>query len=314
MQQARPTHLDPRRIATLLAVHRYGGIVAAGAALGVSPSAVSQQVARLEAESGQRLVDRQPAGAVLTPAGRLVVAAAERIEAELTDTRRALAELAGEPSGTVAVGASPTLVGGLLAPLAGGLARTAPGLDVHLCQTEGEAAQRDLRRGDLDLILTETESAIGRTTPAGMRDVPVLDEPWLVVLPADRPAPERLTDLAHATWLGAEAGHAADRVVQRAHAASGATTPLTHRYDDYAVALALVAADLGVAVVPALAARDPLPEAVQVVALPGLGTRQIVARHRTTGGAPGPATLAVLDQVVAAGRSVAAGVAADVRG
>ncbi|MFE6969126.1 LysR family transcriptional regulator [Isoptericola sp. NPDC057653] len=293
-------HLDPRRLAILLAVHRHGGIVAAGEALGVSPSAVSQQVARLEAESGQRLVDRQPAGAVLTPAGRLVVEAAERIEAELTDTRRALAELAGEPSGTVAVGASPTLISGLLAPLAGRLARTSPGLDVHLLQAEGEAAQRELRRGGLDLILTETESDIGRSTPAGARDVPVLDEPWLVVLPSHHPVPESLTDLRHATWLGAEAGHAADRVVQRAHAASGATAPLTHRYDDYTVALSLVAADLGVAVVPALAVPGLLPGTVRVVALPGLGTRQIVARHRTTGGAPGPATLAVLDHLLAA--------------
>lgn len=66
-------HIDPRRLAYLLAVHRQGGIVAAADVLALTPSAVSQQIRRLEEEVGLDLVDRSPTGAALTPAGRILV-------------------------------------------------------------------------------------------------------------------------------------------------------------------------------------------------------------------------------------------------
>lgn len=59
--------IDPRRLSHLLAVHREGGIVAAADVLGLTPSAVSQQIRRLEEEVGLTLLDRAPTGAMLTP-------------------------------------------------------------------------------------------------------------------------------------------------------------------------------------------------------------------------------------------------------
>ena len=58
--------IDPRRLAVLLGIHRHGGVLAAADELGVTASAISQQVARLEDETGVTLLDRQPRGAVLT--------------------------------------------------------------------------------------------------------------------------------------------------------------------------------------------------------------------------------------------------------
>ena len=72
--------ISAHRIAVLLAVHRAGGVVAAADLLHLSPSAVSQQIRLLENEAGVRVLDRTPAGAVLTDSGRVLAEAAERIE------------------------------------------------------------------------------------------------------------------------------------------------------------------------------------------------------------------------------------------
>ena len=95
---------DPRRLGFLLAVHRGGGILAAADLLHVTPSAVSQQIQRLEAEEGVVVLDRGPRGVTLTPAGRVLAETAERIETELVEARKALAALGDEVSGRVAVG------------------------------------------------------------------------------------------------------------------------------------------------------------------------------------------------------------------
>jgi len=293
-------HVDARRLAVLLAVHRSGGILAAADELRLSASAVSQQIARLEAETGLRVLDRHPSGAVLTPAGRVLAATAERIEAELTDARKKLAPMRGEATGSVTIGAFPTIISGLLAGLAGQLTREAPGLEVQLLQAEGEAAQRELRRGRIDLLLTEADGLIGQATPAGARDVIVMDEPWLVALPAHYPAPRTLTDLEALTWLGVDPDAAGHGVIEHVQSLLHARLPTVHQYDDYAVALSLVAEGAGVALLPALAVPPTLPPAVQVARVPGLGTRQIIARHRATGADPTPQTRAVLDRIIAA--------------
>jgi DNA-binding transcriptional LysR family regulator len=72
--------LDPRRLHVLLSVARTGSVLAAADDLLVSPSAVSQQLKRLEKDAGCALIQRTPRGSVLTPAGVIVAEAAEEIE------------------------------------------------------------------------------------------------------------------------------------------------------------------------------------------------------------------------------------------
>ena len=70
--------LDPRRLRFLLAVARYGGVLAAADELDVTASAVSQQLSKLEQETGRSLLQRTPTGSVLTPAGLALAEAARR--------------------------------------------------------------------------------------------------------------------------------------------------------------------------------------------------------------------------------------------
>ena len=82
--------IDPRRLPFLLSVAREGGIVAAADILMVSPSAVSQQIQKLEEEVGLKLVERTTSGAILTPAGTIVAEAGERINADIAEALKAL--------------------------------------------------------------------------------------------------------------------------------------------------------------------------------------------------------------------------------
>jgi molybdate transport repressor ModE-like protein len=294
-------HLDPRRLAVLLNVHRAGGVLAAADTMDVTASAVSQQVARLEDETGVTVLDRQPGGAVLTPAGRILVDAAERIESELTDARRALGELRGDVTGTVVIGAFQSVIQALLVPLVADLKDRLPGLDLVVHEVEASEGQRGLREGAMDLLLLEADSPTGRAHPRGTHDVAVLDEPWVVALPTSAPAPQTLDELGQVTWVGVDRSAAAHRATERVLATFARRPPVAHAYSDSDVAISMVAGGMGVALLPSLALLGALRrEDVQAVSLAGLGTRLVVARHRSSRAEPRREVVSVLNEIVSA--------------
>ena len=246
---------DPRRLAFLLAVHRAGGVLAAADLLHVTPSAVSQQIQRLEAEEGVAVLDRGPRGVSLTPAGRVLADAAERIETELVEARKALAALGDEVTGRVAVGSFQTAIRAVVAPVAARLAETAPGVELDVQEREPAEALRLLRAGELDVVLLERDVEADAPAPRGTREVVLLDEPWRLVVPTTMPTPARLDDVRDAVWLGPEPSTAAARALRRLSRTLGTTLRTRHSYYDFDVALALVAAGQGVAMLPALAVR-----------------------------------------------------------
>lgn len=292
--------IDPRRLAVLLAVSRAGGVLAAADALGISPSAVSQQIARLEAETGVRVLDRQPGGSVLTQAGRILADAGDRIETDLGEARRSLAALGTAVAGTVVVGSFQSVIRTILVPLLMQLEETLPGVELVVREVAEEHGRRALRRGELDLLVIEHDISSPVQVPAGARDVPFFNEPWVVVLPASEPRPETLLDLANATWIGPEPGSASDRAMQRLAEDVAFTPRRNHLYLDFDVALAMVSGGLGVALMPSLALRRDLPGNIQVAELPGLGTRRLFLRHRVSRSEPRAATAAVMDLMVRA--------------
>ncbi|MFZ3566571.1 LysR family transcriptional regulator [Streptomyces sp. BH097] len=291
--------VDPRKLAVLLAVHRAGGILAAADVLHLTPSAVSQQIARLESEVGTPVLDRQPHGAVVTAAGRVLTETAERIESELADVTRSLAALREEVSGTVVIAAFQTVIRALLVPLVHQLRDAFPGLELQIQEMDGDKAQQELRAGTVDLLIVEAETPIGRRSARGTRDVPILEEPWVVVTPAGTPTPATLTDLEHLTWLGVDTDAAAHDATE--HVRRGMAVARTaHSYYDYNAALALVAGGLGVAVVPSLAVLGMPVEGVKTVSVPGLGHRRLIARHRTSRAEPRKEVAIVLDGIIKA--------------
>src|SRR5262245_33893992 len=142
--------LDPRRLRFLLAVARYGGVLAAADELGVTSSAVSQQISKLEQETGRELLRRTPSGSVLTPAGLALAEAAEDIERTLAVARSRLEQGDAAVSGTVRIGGFQSFLATVLAPALPDWRDRYPALRFETVEAEDAALSRALRAGGLD--------------------------------------------------------------------------------------------------------------------------------------------------------------------
>jgi DNA-binding transcriptional LysR family regulator len=290
--------LDPRRLRVLRAVALRGGVVDAAKVLHLTPSAVSQHLAQLEREVGQPLVDRSRRRAGLTPAGRLLAARAERIEHELAEARRELAELTGRSTGPVTVAAFSSAVCHLLVPALGTLARTHPGLEPRVVEAEGPGALRDLRTGAVDLLVVEYDGddpgpdEQGR----GLASAPVADDAYRVITPGDwSPSPRSVRELADRPWVAAPAGTACARALDRICAQYAFAPRRAHTALEFPTTLALVRAGLGAAVVPPLALADAPPETVALPTVQVAGHRRIAAVWPASQSGPQPRTAAVVE-------------------
>ncbi|MEV6973464.1 LysR family transcriptional regulator [Kitasatospora sp. NPDC093806] len=276
---------DLRRLRVLRAVDECGTVTAAAERLHLSPSAVSQQLSALARQVGAPMLEPSGRKVRLTPAARLVLRHAAVVFGQL---ERADAELAGYlhgEAGEVRVGAFASAIGGLLVPAVSRLRAAAPGLTVRVVEAEAAEAVRLLAAGDVDLALSLAAGgsagggqAAGRAP--GLVETVLLSDPLDVALPPGHPltgAPGlRLADLAAEPWIYGAAGPWRE-ITEEACAQAGFTPERAHTAADWTAILALVAAGLGVALVPRLASAGRGGGAV-VRALPAdLPTRRVVA-------------------------------------
>ncbi|RJL32549.1 LysR family transcriptional regulator [Bailinhaonella thermotolerans] len=287
--------IDPRRLRVLHEVARRGGVVRAAAALHLTPSAVSQQLARLEREVGLRLLDRSGGRAGLTPAGRVLAARAARVEEELAEARRELQRFTGVLEGPVVVGAFMTAIRHLLVPAFRALAVRHERIAPTVREVEGEAALRELRLGGLDLLITERDAS--PLPPADLLAVRVHDDEYRVVAPPGRPVPRTVAELADLPWVAGSPGEASGQALDRLARAHGFTPRRVHYCTEFPAVFALVAAGHGVAIAPSLALLDVAEGEVAVSPIRGIGTRRIEALtrpSRTRGSTPDPIPAAVI--------------------
>ncbi|HEX3518514.1 MAG TPA: LysR substrate-binding domain-containing protein [Solirubrobacteraceae bacterium] len=289
------------RLKVLREVAYRGSISAAAEALSYTQSAISQQIATLETETGMALLERHPRGVSLTAAGQTLVGHSEGILAGLEAAEAALSEIAGLRGGRLRVASFPT-AGATLMPHAIADFRSAYP-DVELTLTEGEPEQivPRLRAGELDLALL-FEFAGEALTVEDMTRVELLEDPMYLALPRDHrlAARERikLEDLATDAWVQtSRSSPCALHVVRSCHAA-GFEPNVTFESDDYQTVQGLVAAGVGVALIPELAlsvvredivirAHSPAPPVRQVIAAMPAGARLVPAA---------PVMLGVLEQ------------------
>src|SRR5271157_2036691 len=145
--------LNVGRLRVLTEVAYRGSISAAAEHLSYSQSAVSQQIAALEAETGMTLLERHPRGVSLTAAGQTLVGHAEGILARLETAEAALSAIAGLRGGRLRMASFPT-AGATLMPLAIATFSAAhPGVELTLAEGEPEQIVPRLRAGELDLAL-----------------------------------------------------------------------------------------------------------------------------------------------------------------
>jgi len=294
--------LDLNRLKALHAVHVYGSVAAAADALRVTPSAVSQQIAKLERETGARLMERNGRGVRLTDAAGLLAEHAERILALVETAEADFEALRGEVVGRLNVGAFPTAARGLMPAALADLKDRHPDLWVRLSEREPSRMLREVARGELDLVVAQDWLNRPMAIPEGLSKKTLIDDIADVAVPLDHPLAGRkeieLSMLHGERWISSSPGTICHDWLVFTLRAAEVEPEISHVADEYPTHLALVAAGLGCAIVPRLG-REPAPRNVRFIPLLPRQTRRIYALWRTDA-ARRPAIRATVEALVRA--------------
>jgi DNA-binding transcriptional LysR family regulator len=251
--------LDLRRLQLLREFSARGTIVATANALGYTPSAVSQQLATLERETGVALLDRSPRGAELTDAGQLLVNQAEEILALVEAAESVLAEQSDIALGVVTVTAFPTAAVAF-APLLAPPLRSHEGMQLVLRQTLLATGTQKVRSREVDIALVDdwTGQHPGRGPDSGLRHVHLLRDPMVLVVPedhrlADENVPLVLDQLLGESWIVAPEGERSRYGTEKLFAEVGGLPAAAWEFEGLGTILSLVSRGIGIAAVPARA-------------------------------------------------------------
>lgn len=245
------------RLRVLSEVLGCGSFSAAAEALSYTQSAVSQAVARLEAETDATLVVRDRRGVRPTAAGATLVGHADAIFAQVEAAEADLAAVLGVRGGRLRVASFPS-AGATLMPMAVATFRGRhPDVALTLAEGEPEEIAPRLRAGEFDLALLFEFPGVSERIGTGLRPVTLLEDPMHVALPVNhvlavKPALS-LADLRDEDWVQTSSSSPCARHVVRSCLAAGFEPNITFESDDYETVQGLVAAGVGVALIPRLA-------------------------------------------------------------
>ena len=261
----------------LRTVAREGSLSAAARTLGYTQPAVSHHIARLEDEVGTALLTRLGRGVRLTDAGSALVEHADAVLARLGAAEEEVAAIAGLRAGRVRIAAFPSGCATLMAGALSRLRAAHPGVEVAFIEAEPPAALPLLRRGDADLVLGFSYAAVGERDPRDFETIPLLRDPSHATLPPSHPAageaPVQLQALAGDTWIaGCERCRAH---LLHATAEAGFTPQIAFATDDHLTVQSLIAAELGVSLLPALALCSARRDDVAVLPVAGEPARTV---------------------------------------
>jgi len=289
--------LNLERLRVLHAVSTTGSVVGAAGVLHVTTSAVSQQLARLEREVGQRLVERQGRGIRLTDAGTLLAGAAADLLTHVEGVAATMAEHRGAVAGTVVIAAFATAARGLLPGALRTLRSRHPDLSVSMVEQEPHEAIPALVRGDLDVAVVQDWADDVLAVPESLSRKDLLDDPFDVALPVDHPCADRdsvaIADLAGEDWVSWSTGQICHDWLVRT---LGVRARIAHTASEHSTQVALVAAGLGAALIPRLG-RELAPPSVRFVPITPTPTRRVFALWRASAAAR-PAIGATIDALV----------------
>jgi DNA-binding transcriptional LysR family regulator len=254
--------LNLNRLQVLQAVLAHGSFSGAAQSLAYTQSAVSQAIGRLEAEVGAQLIVRDRRGVRPTAAGASLAAHAETLLAQASAAEADLAAVLGLRTGALRLASFPS-AGATLIPQAVARFRAAhPGVALSLSEGEPEEIAPRLRAGEVDLALLFEFPGAGRWA-RGLKPVRLLEDPMYVALPATHPLaaqePLTLADLEGEEWVQTSPESPCARHVVHSCLEAGFEPRVSFETDDYETVQGLVAAGVGVALIPGLALQRVHP-------------------------------------------------------
>ncbi len=289
--------LDLGRLRALHAVSVHGSVAAAALALGYTPSAVSQQITKLERETRTTLLERRGRGVALTDEARHLAATAQELMAIVERAETTLEERRGQPTGRLTVAAFASAARGLLPGVLAELTRLHPTLDTRMTEVDPHLSVDLVARGMTDLAVAHDWDIAPLPAPEGVEQASIGDDLCDLLVPEGHPLTAlpsvRREDLAGERWICQPPGTVCHDWLIRTLRAAGCEPDLAHQAEENHTQLALVAAGLGIAMMPRLG-RGELPPGVRAVSLDPVPTRRLYALWRS-GAARRPAITATVE-------------------
>jgi DNA-binding transcriptional LysR family regulator len=256
--------LDVKRMRVLREVAAQSSFSAAAEKLGYTQSAVSQQVAALERETGATLIERNPRGIRLTDAGEALVRHADAILARLADAEAELEAIADLRGGRLRMASFPTAGATLMPRAIAGFSGRHPAVELSMAELDPVDSLPRLRAGELDLVMVDDSSGVLAQDEFEFEHI--LDDPLHLALPKGHRLAERqrvrLEDLAEEPWIQPTSNCVCSVHTQVACAKAGFEPRVAYESDDFGVVQGLVAAGVGVALIPELALVGERPDIV----------------------------------------------------
>jgi len=273
--------LNSNRLSVFREVIDRGSFSGAADALSYSQSAVSQAIATLEGELGVGLIERNRGGVRPTAAGAALAGHVGGILAHIETAEAEIAAIAAGRGGRLRTVSFPTAGATLMPQAIAAFRASHPGVEVTLAEGEPEEIAPRLRAGEFDLVLLFEFEGAGERLGAGMKRFELLEDPLHLALRGDHPLAGRkklaLGDLREDSWVQTSASSPCARHVVRSCNAAGFEPRVSFESDDYQTVQGLVAAGVGVALIPRLALSTVRPD-IQVRELhPGSPVRKVFA-------------------------------------
>lgn len=283
--------MQTQQLAYFVAVAEERHFTRAAELVGVAQPSLSKQIRVLEGELGAPLFDRARGNIALTQAGELLYPLARRILSDLDTARRQVQELAGVRRGRVRLGATPSLVTGLLADVLAEFRRGFPDIELQVQESGSQDLVQHLAGGELDVALVIVARG---TSEGGLVTTPIIREDLVVVSSMQHPPPVdgasmRVVDLRGRPLVMFRRGYDLRDVTLAACRTAGFEPLLAVEGGEMDAVLRFAEAGLGLAVVPSMVLQSrPLLRKTSLTQ-PRL-RRTIALAHRTGTAVPAAAT------------------------
>lgn len=275
--------LNLERIRMLHAISQHGSVSSASKALHVTTAAVSQQITKLEREVGQPLIARNGRGIRLTDAGNLLANHASDILSNIEQAEADLDAHLGKVTGQLVISAFPSAARGLLPGTLTALRATHPQLHVQLQEMEADTMLPALHRSDLDLAIVLDWDNKPMGIPEGLTTTKLIEDQAGLAVPINHRLANRqqvsLTEVADDHWITWPRGETCQEWLMYTLRSNGFEPHIAHTAGEHQTQLSLVAAGLGVAIIPRIG-RGPIPPGVAIVPVSDTLRRHIHAMWR----------------------------------
>lgn len=289
---------DVSRLRLLREVSRHGSLAAAARFMGITSSAVSQQIGILERETGVPLLDRGHRGVALTGAGETLVEHAQAVLQLLEETRTAMDQLSNELAGRVRIGSITSAASSIVLPAAERLKLSSPNIQLTVTALEPEASVDRVIDGTLDLAVIDIYDHVPIPFPDYLQVKEVLSEPLVLVTGMHFEAKPglRLTDLSGESWVMPPPDAACGAAVRHACKAEGFEPNVHWETDDLLLLVESISKGQGISLLPRLAVATEAAS-VSLHALSGTELKRRILTVSRTASANRPIVRAVLDEL-----------------